>query len=54
MIRDVRFYFDWYTVQHSSLEEIVEVLRFSHLFSTQCIGRVLRIRAAFVIGARLD
>ena len=38
---DARAYFDRYIVKHASWQEIVEVLRYTDLFSERCIGRIL-------------
>lgn len=54
MIRDARSFFDAYTVSSSSLHELVEVLRVTHLFSTQCLGKVMRIRALLMSAVPLN
>ena len=39
---DARLYFDRYLVSHSTPTELVEVLRYTYVFGSRCLGRVLR------------
>lgn len=41
-----REYFDWYMVENSSWHEIVEVLQYTYIFGSRCIGKVLREKVA--------
>lgn len=44
MIRDAREYFDRYIVTHTDARRLWEVLTYTHLFDSQCIGIILRIK----------
>lgn len=50
-MNDARLYFDLYTVRLSTLHEIVEVLQYTHIFSSRCLAHVLRIKLAAEAGA---
>jgi len=43
-MRDARKAFDDYTVESSHLDEIVEVLQYTYLFGSRCLGKVLKIK----------
>lgn len=42
LTRDARAYFDQLIFDESTWHEIVEVLQFSYLFGSRCLGQVLR------------
>jgi len=39
---DARRFFDEYICAYSTLAELAEVLRYTHVFSSQCLAQVLR------------
>lgn len=41
-MKDARAFFDLYTAHSSTLHELVEVLQYTYVFSSRCLGQVLR------------
>ena len=39
---DARVYFDHYLLRHSTLREVIEVLQYTHVLGTRCLGQLLR------------
>lgn len=42
-MKDARKVFDDYTVASSHLHELVEVLQYTYIFGTRCLGQMLKI-----------
>ena len=53
MVKDARLYFDNYTVQNSSIHELVEVLQYSYIYGSRCFGYVLKLMN-HTIGEKLE
>jgi hypothetical protein len=43
-VKDARVIFDDYIVRYSTLEEVVELLQYTYVYGSRCIGQVLRIK----------
>ena len=43
MYKDVRIYFDHIIVDSSRLDELVEVLQYTYIYGTRCLGQVVKV-----------